>query len=376
LSTKLVVYDDVQHAILRPARDAAPRNALKTNTGRRVCVTAIVIEAPYPPRRRAAKGSTHSFCTLKMLVVRSQLQQTCRSPMSSDNSAYGLYLHLMKRCLIDGIYLDDPLAEFVLYHEKARTPAWKRMVIRALQSFLARYHLRLVEPHSVPWMPEYAAMDPLQKKALRDQGLGWPSRAHTFLSIERLNNIQHCVETVIRDEIRGDLIETGVWRGGACILMRAILKARNDNTRTVWLADSFEGLPPPNASAYPADVGDKHYLWSDQFAVSRAEVEENFRRYGLLDQQVQFLEGWFKDTLPKAPIKELAVMRLDGDMYGSTIRALESLYDRLLPGGFVIIDDYYLEPCAKAVHDFRSARDIVDSIEDIDGRGAFWRRSA
>src|SRR5262249_39566045 len=127
-----------------------------------------------------------------------------------------------------------------------------------------------------------------------------------------LDNIQHCIENVIRDGVAGDLIETGVWRGGACIFMRAVLKACGDNTRTVWLADSFEGLPPPNAAAYAADAGDRHYLWSDFFAVSRAEVEQNFRRYGLLDERVQFIEGWFKDTLANAPIKRLAVLRLDG----------------------------------------------------------------
>jgi O-methyltransferase len=223
-------------------------------------------------------------------------------------------------------------------------------------------------------MPSYRTLDPATKRNLREQGKGWPSRAHTFLSIARLDNIKDCVETVIRDGIPGDLIETGVWRGGACIFMRAILKAYNVTTRTVWLADSFRGLPPPNEQQYPSDVGDQHHLWSDVFAVSRAEVERNFLRYGLFDERVRFIEGWFKDTLPDAPIESLAVMRLDGDMYESTMQALQSLYDRLSPGGFVIVDDYYLPACAKAVHDFRSSRDIKDEIKDIDGQGAFWRR--
>jgi O-methyltransferase len=218
-------------------------------------------------------------------------------------------------------------------------------------------------------------MDPEEKRKLRERGFGWPLRAHTFLSLARLDNIQHCVETVIRDDVPGDLIETGVWRGGACILMRAILKANGDTTRRVWLADSFAGLPPPNAAEYPADKRGQHHLWSE-FVASRAEVEENFRRYALLDEQVRFLEGWFKDTLPKAPIDKLAVLRLDGDMYESTMQALESLYDRLSPGGFVIIDDYWLAPCAQAVNDFRAARGIDDEIIDIDQRGVFWRRSA
>lgn len=208
--------------------------------------------------------------------------------MSSTNGAHDLYLNLMKCCLINSIYLDDPLADFVLYRERPTRAAWKRACVRALQWLLARYRLRLVEPSWVPWMPDYATLDAGTKRNLRDRGLGWPSRAHTLISMDRLDNIQYCVETVIRDGVQGDLIETGVWRGGACIFMRAVLKASGD-TRTVWLADSFKGLPRPDAG-YPADAGDKHHLWSDYFSVSRQEVEENFRRYGLLDEQVQFLE--------------------------------------------------------------------------------------
>lgn len=142
----------------------------------------------------------------------------------------------------------------------------------------------------------------------------------------------------------------------------------------MWLADSFAGLPAPDASRYPADERGQHHLWTE-FVATRSEVEEIFRRYGLLDEQVRFLEGRFKDTLPNAPIERLAVLRLDGDMYESTTQALESLYDRLSPGGFVIIDDYWLEPCKKAVHDFRTARAIADDIIDIDKRGVYWRRS-
>ena len=231
--------------------------------------------------------------------------------------------------------------------------------------------MRVVEPYSPPWDPAYATLEPAKKKRLRECGLGWPSRAHTFLSIDRLDNIQSCVETALADGVRGDLIETGVWRGGACILMRAILKVWGDTTRTVWLADSFEGLPPPDPQTYPADLGDRHHQWSEEFSVSREQVEANFRRYGLLDEQVRFLEGWFRDTLPNAPIQNLAVLRLDGDMYESTMQALASLYDRLSVGGFVIVDDYYLEACAKAIHDFRSQRGITDPIARHRRQGRF-----
>ena len=109
--------------------------------------------------------------------------------------------------------------------------------------------------------------------------------------------------------------------------------------------------------------------------MSRPEVEANFRAYGLLDERVRFLEGWFADTLPSAPIERLAVLRLDGDLYASTMQALDALYDRLSVGGYVIIDDFSLPTCRRAVEDFRRARTIADPIEAIDWTGVFWRKS-
>lgn len=296
--------------------------------------------------------------------------------MTSIDRQDSSYVDLLKRCLTDSILIDDPLANLSLYRAKAETPAWKRRAISALRSFLARYRLQIVEPRWVPWDPGFPNTSADELLRLRSRGLGWPARAQTLIGLQRLDNIQYCVETVLQEGVPGDLIETGVWRGGACIFMRAILKAHGDQTRAVWLADSFTGLPLPNAADYPADAGDKHHAWNDFFAVSRAEVEANFRRYGLLDGRVRFLEGWFKDTLPTAPIERLAVMRLDGDMYESTMQALEALYPKLSPGGFVIVDDYYLPPCARAINDFRGAQGIADPIREIDGNAVFWRRAS
>src|SRR4030095_4998879 len=103
---------------------------------------------------------------------------------------------------------------------------------------------------------------------------------------------------------------------------------------------------------YPADEGDRHYSFTE-LAVSKEEVANNFEKYELLDDQVVFLKGWFKESLPKAPIGSLAILRLDGDMYESTSDALNNLYFKLSIGGFCIIDDYFLEGCKKAVDDFR-----------------------
>ena len=187
-----------------------------------------------------------------------------------------------------------------------------------------------------------------------------------------MRNLRFACETVLLDGVKGDFIETGVWRGGACILMRGILEAYGAVDRRVYVADSFAGLPPPNPESFPSDAGDQFHTFS-QLRVSRADVEENFRRFGLLDDRVVFLEGWFKDTLPNAPIERLSVLRLDGDMYESTIQALDALYHKVSFGGFVIIDDFFLQPCATAVHDFRQRYGIKSPILPIDGAGSYWR---
>lgn len=203
-------------------------------------------------------------------------------------------------------------------------------------------------------------------------GRDWPSLSFSMIGSTRMRNLRYACETVILDGIAGDFVETGVWRGGACILMTGILEAYGDVTRRVFVADSFAGLPPPDSENFPADAGDQHHTFS-QLKVSRADVENNFRRFGLLDERVVFLEGWFKDTLPNAPIDRLAVLRLDGDMYESTIGSLDALYHKVAYGGFVIVDDYQIPACAKAIHDFRERYGITSPILPIDGWGTYWR---
>jgi O-methyltransferase len=209
---------------------------------------------------------------------------------------------------------------------------------------------------------------------LRKEGKDWPAKAETMIGLHRLDNIQKCMTDILSRDIQGDFIETGVWRGGATIFMRGVLKAYNITNRVVWAADSFKGLPKPTDDRYEEDIKDK--LWTfPQLSVSLDDVRENFSKYNLLDDQVKFLAGWFKDTLPLAPIKSLALIRLDGDMYESTIDALRALYPKLSVGGYVIVDDYCLPQCRAAIKDFRSEMKIKDTIHRIDWSGVYWKRS-
>jgi len=280
----------------------------------------------------------------------------------SDEELRSLYLGLMKRCLLNSIY-GDRSKRVAVGAESAQGILGAKGFVRRISQIVVALWIRTLR---------YKPFD----SSIREEGRDWPSDAHTMIGRKRLENIQFCIAQVLADDVPGDLIETGVWRGGATIFMRAVLKAYGVIDRNVWVADSFVGLPRPDGRKYEQDAGDTHY-WHPELAVSLDQVKDNFRKYGLLDEQVHFLKGYFRDTLPAAPIRRLAVLRLDGDMYESTLDALVNLYPKLSVGGYVIIDDYGAVPaCLKAVQDFRDSEGITEGIETIDWSGAFWRRSS
>ena len=210
----------------------------------------------------------------------------------------------------------------------------------------------------------------------RVQGLDWPQHAHTMIGLSRMDHLQQCAETVLADDVPGDWIETGVWRGGATILMRGILKACGVTDRSVWVADSFQGFPE-EAFTVEGYGHDQAHL-----AVTLGQVMHNFDLYGLLDDQVRFLPGWFGDTLASAPVERLSILRLDGDLHSSTTAGLTYLYPKLSPGGFVIVDDWILPHCRRAVEDYRAAHGITAPITPVPGSkrselhdiAVFWRK--
>lgn len=272
------------------------------------------------------------------------------------NSPETLYLELLKGCLTRTLFGESYL------HISPPPGSLRAFVYKPLKKVLDLFDLQI------------------QKRVVfdsraRSEGRDWPSDAETMIGLERLNNLQDCIVHVIQNGVPGDFIETGVWRGGATIFMRGALEVLGDSERAVWVADSFRGLPKPDAETYPVDAGD--VTWTKpQLAISLEEVKRNFERYGLLDERVRFLPGWFRDTLPDAPIDRLAIIRLDGDMYESTIVALRALYPKLSPGGFLIVDDGQIETCRLAVEDFRSGHHISEPLQPIDWNGLFWQKQA
>ena len=268
------------------------------------------------------------------------------------NTAQKLYLTLIKKVLTDTLRKND---EYLMYDEQ------KGFRFKLVEQYLTKKNLSIMK--RIPFNEEK-----------RKIGHDWPAYAETMIGMERLNNIEKLVIDIIENKIEGDCIETGVWRGGATILIAAILNAYNINDKKVWVADSFEGLPKPNEIKYPQDKGDTHHT-KKRLAVSLEEVKQNFKNYDLLSEQIVFLKGWFKDTLPTAPIEKLSLIRLDGDMYESTMDGLVNLYPKLQTGGYIIIDDWGAVPaCKQAVIDYRTRNNITEEIIIIDWGGVYWKK--
>lgn len=274
----------------------------------------------------------------------------------SEDPSRALYIELLKRMLTRYGFSDEEWRELRL----------TRRPLSVFQPVLETLRKRgVVVGRAVKYDKRHRAC-----------GLDWPVHAETMVGLRRLDNLHECIRTIIHDDVPGDLVETGVWRGGASIFMKGVLTAYGD-TRDIWLADSFEGLPPPDEINFPHDKGWRFDKASSYLAVSEDEVRDNFRRYGLWDEHVKFVKGWFRDTLSTLPATRISLLRLDGDLYESTIQALEPLYPRLSVGGFCVIDDYgAVTACEEAVHDYRQQHNITDPIIDIDGSGVFWRKSA
>lgn len=252
--------------------------------------------------------------------------------------ARDLYLNLLKKTVTGTVYDDEPNHDFEL-----------REVGTFVRDFKAHY---------------------------------MEGAAHAMVPLVRLDNVQHCVTEVLRNGVEGDLIEAGVWRGGTSIFMRGILKAYDVTDRTLWVADSFEGLPEPDPERFPKEAkavqGKTIAEDYKNFAASFETVHKNFRAYDLLDDQVRFLKGWFKDTLPAAPFDKIAVARLDGDLYESTRDALVPLYPKISVGGFVIIDDYGEDlwtECRRAVDEYRQEHDIRAPLIQVDSKCSYWQKT-
>ena len=286
----------------------------------------------------------------------SGLTEAHRAPPSAEERQRHRYLGLLKRALVNLIYPEHELR--LRFLESQAEPMDKLERIRYLRD------IRYLEPS-----PYRNLIDSKYSTGI------WRHFSHTMIGLSDLDHLEQCAETVFRERIPGDFMEAGVCQGGAAIFLRALQVAHGEGRRRLWAADSFRGLPEPSAGP-DLDAGlDLSERKVPAIAFGLEGVRDNFIRYGLLDEGVEFLPGWFEDTLAAAPIGPLAILRLDADLYASTRVALECLYPRLAPGGFMVIDDYgYYAVCRQAVDEYRARHGITEPIQAINAQAVCWRK--
>jgi O-methyltransferase len=193
--------------------------------------------------------------------------------------------------------------------------------------------------------------------------------SHSMIGRKRLENIVQLIEYIKINNIDGDMLEAGIWRGGSAILAKACIEEFQLNKK-LFVADSFMGLPKPT---HELDI---KYDYSESvmpiLSIAKEEVINNFKKYNLYDDNVIFIEGWFNESLKNNNIK-LSLLRVDGDLYESTKTVLEECYKNVTNGGAIIIDDYGDFPqCKFAVDEFRINNKIIDPIVPIDWTGIYW----
>lgn len=258
------------------------------------------------------------------------------------------------------------LTNWAAERQKRKQARYERNKIAKIAHFSKQHGIK--QPFDYQFRTDTLAglyLDLLKNALIRDR--------ITMLGAHKLDTLRYCVEDCLDNDIAGDIIETGVWKGGATIYFTGILKAHGVTDRKVFVADSFAGLPPPDARKWPQDEGDTHHTRTD-LAIGLEEVRANFSSFNLLLDNVVFIEGFFEDSLPAAPIERLSVLRLDGDMYGSTMTALEQLYHKLEIGGYLILDDWLLHGAREALLDFRERLDITEPMHE-DYSGIFWQKT-
>ena len=198
---------------------------------------------------------------------------------------------------------------------------------------------------------------------------------YTKVSVKRLINLYHLVQKTNQLRLPGDIVECGVWNGGSAAIMG--VADRDDETsgkvRKLWLFDSFRGLPAPSNK----DGKQAREAYFPGWCQGEPEkVKRIFRRFRLPLQHVNMIAGWFDETLETADLQTFAILHIDADWYASVKIVLETFYDKVVEGGFVVLDDYWRWPgCREAITDYLKEHQIQGVVlKRADWHGVYFQK--
>ncbi len=204
--------------------------------------------------------------------------------------------------------------------------------------------------------------------------------SYTMTSVERMFALYSSVNYVLKNNIKGDFVECGVWRGGSAMLIAKILSKKNITDRKIYLYDTFEGMTEPTEK--DVDLKGKNAKDSYEEILKNSnepgwcfanliDVKSNMNLTKFTENNIIYVEGKVENTIPSiVPPSSIALLRLDTDWYESTKHELNHLYPKIENNGVLIIDDYgHWEGCKKAVDEYFNENKINILLNRIDYTG-------
>ena len=173
--------------------------------------------------------------------------------------------------------------------------------------------------------------------------VGKEKSKYTLTSMERCYSLYKAIQYITKGDILGDIVECGVWRGGSAMLAALTLIKSQQTHRKIYLYDTYEGMPEPTDKDIDIHGVPYRLLWKKEkefLSVSLDEVKKNIFSTGYPKENIIFVKGMVQDTIPNTVPKQIALLRLDTDLYESTYHELFHLYPKTTSQGVIIIDDY------------------------------------
>ncbi|AXT20762.1 macrocin O-methyltransferase [Flavobacteriaceae bacterium AU392] len=238
----------------------------------------------------------------------------------------------------------------------------KKIKNKIFSKFFSEYHV--YEPN------RYSDIKPKEKKIIEEV------KRFTLTNPERIISLIRSIEHIEANNIKGDIVECGVWKGGSMMAALKTLNNLKSFDRNVYLYDTFEGMSEPTEmdKSFKGESASDAYQNKDKFwnqiecLSALDEVKSNIYKIDYPSNNIHFIKGKVEDTIPESGIPtEIAILRLDTDWYESTLHEMEHLFPRLVKGGIIIIDDYgHWQGCKKAIDEYLSKNNIELFLHRID----------
>lgn len=329
-------------------------------------VVIIILIAIYTVIKCSNRSKLHEPQSIKMPMSTMPSFETKQSGLKMDPKLQ-LYKDLIFKTQIMDVKLNDDITTEPVYSE----------IMPALTKYFETPTSKFPKPP--PPTKEQITFLIKYKKFLDMDDV------YSMCSEKEVDQLYLVLLNVISNKIEGDIVETGVWRGGMVFFVQAMLAHFGEKKRQVWGFDAFDKFPKPEISPFndSQEINEKdstiHALTQIMYShpPKLKDVEFNFKKLGLFDSNVHLVKGLFSKTIPENidAIQKISVLRIDNDYYDSVYYILESLYFKIQPGGYVILDDYNnpVIGCKDAVIDFRLKHGIVNEIIDTYGGSIYWK---